>query len=218
MGVSTGYRQLLGRAGALLSFVKPYWADRRVRILTGLALVAMAAAWYWFVAASATLTVAGQHNFRQAEVSIWIDGDLKSTFQVSGAPKKRLGVFQKVGGSFARSMRVGAGDHIVRVRVRSLTDSGDVVRQVHASVDSATDSTIFVNADRAGLSLSAATAPPKTKPEPEESAGYVKVMQSVMMAVAGSALSATVGFIVQDFLRSRKAAAPAAPQQAPTAQ
>jgi ABC-type phosphate/phosphonate transport system permease subunit len=73
-----------------------------------------------------------------------------------------------------------------------------------------------VNADRGLLSLSFASGAPRTKSEPESSSGgYLKMMQSVFMAVAGSALSAVVGFLVQDFLKSRKATAP--PTQAPSA-
>ncbi len=197
----------LARLQKALTTFRPYWADRRVRLAVGVFLLVVAAAWYWFAAASATLTVAGRHSFRQTEISIWVDGDLKSTFEVSGSAKKKLGVFQKVDGSFSRSLRVGAGDHTVRVRVHSLGDGSDIVRQCQASVQSGTESTVYVNADRGLLSLGFASGAPRTKPEPESSSGgYMKMMQSVLMAIAGSALSATVGFLVQDFLKSRKAA------------
>lgn len=208
--------RLADRLQKVFVALKPYWADRRVRIAVGVVLLAVAAAWYWFVAGSATLTVAGRHSFRQAEVSIWIDGDLKSTFEVSGSAKKKLGVFQKIDGSFSRSLRVGAGEHTIRVRVHALPDGGEIVRQCQANVESGTESTVYVNADRGLLSLSFASGAPRTKSEPESSSGgYLKMMQSVFMAVAGSALSAVVGFLVQDFLKSRKATAP--PTQAPSA-
>jgi hypothetical protein len=209
-------RVLSDRFRAALAFLQPYWTDRRIRILSGVMLVAVAGAWYWFAASSATLTVAGHHSFRQAEVSIWIDGDLESTFEVSGSVKKRFGVLQKVDGNFARSLRVGAGEHIVRVRVQSLTDGSDIIRQARASVDSGKESTVYVNAERGLLSLASAGSAPREKPEPERS-GYMKMMQSVLMAVAGSALSATVGFVVQDFLKSRKAT-PTAAAEVPSAQ
>jgi hypothetical protein len=176
-----------------------------VRVVAGVLLLVLAVGWYWFVAASATLTIAGRHSFRQAQVSIWVDGNLKSTFEVSGSAKKKLGVFQKIDGSFSRSLRVGAGDHTIRVQVHSLTDNSDVIRQCRASVASGTQSTVYVNADRGLLSLSFASGSPRTQPEPESSNGYLKLMQSVLMALVGSALSATVGFLVQDFLKSRKA-------------
>jgi hypothetical protein len=211
MAVSTGTSD---RMLAAFARVKPYWADRRVRVSVGAALLVMAAGWYWFVAGTATLTVAGRHSFRQAEISIWIDGSLKSTFEVTGSPKKRFGVLQKIDGSFSRSLRVNGGPHIVRVRVHSLTDSSDIVRQCQANVESGTESTVYVNADRGILALGFASASSRSKPESDSSSGYLKLMQSVLMAVAGSALSAVVGFLVQDFLRSRKAAAPA---QAPSA-
>lgn len=197
-------------------FLKPYWADRRVRLGAGVLLLAMAIAWYWFVAGAATLTVAGRHSFRQAEISIWVDGDLKSTFEVSGSTKKKLGVFQKIDGSFSRSLRVQAGEHTVRVRVHALPDGSEVIRQCQAAVQSGTESTVYVNADRGVLSLGFASGASRTRPEPDSSSGgYWKMMQSVLMAIAGSALSAVVGFLVQDFLKSRKSGSTQA--QAPSA-
>jgi hypothetical protein len=196
---------LADRLQTAFAFLKPYWADRRIRVATGLALLLTSIAWYWFIAGTATLTVAGRHSFRQAEISIWVDGDLKSKFEVSGSARKKLGVFQKIDGSFSRSLRVGAGEHTVRVRVHALPDGGEIVRQCQANVQSGTESAVYVNADRGVLSLGFASGASRSKPEPESSSsGYVKMMQSVLMAIAGSALSATVGFLVQDFLKARK--------------
>lgn len=190
----------------IVTFAKLAWADRRIRILIGVAAIAIASAWYWFASSSATLTIAGRHGFRHAEVSIWIDGDLKSTYEVSGSAKKKFGVLQKIEGTFSHSLRVGSGDHIVKVRFHSLTDSSDITRQVGVSVEARTESTVYVNADRGILSLAFAGAAPKTRSEPEPSNSYAKMFQSIFMAIAGSVLSATVGFVVQDFLKSRKAA------------
>lgn len=206
MAVAVGPGSLVSRLKRLLSFIKPAWADRRVRLLLGVIAIAVAAAWYWFSAASATLTIAGHHGFRRAQVSIWIDDSLKSQYEVSGSAKKKFGVLGKIDGSFSRSLRVGAGDHTVRVRFQSLTDSGDITRQTHVTLQAGTESTVYVNADRGMLSLAFAGAAPKTRSDPEPSSGYARMLQSVFMAIAGSALSATVGFVVQDFLKSRKGA------------
>lgn len=200
------------RLKKLLSVVGPAWADRRVRILVGVIAIAFAAAWYWYAAASATLTVAGHHGFRRAEVLIFVDGDKEAKFEVSGSAKKRFGVLQKTEGSFSRSLRVGPGAHTVRVEFQSLTDNSDFTRECHVNVQTGAESTVYVNADRGFLSLSFASgSPSRPKSDPEPSSGYAKMLQSVFMAIAGSALSATVGFVVQDFLRSRKAVVSKAP-------
>lgn len=198
----------------LFSVIKIAWVDRRIRILLGLFAVALAATWYWFAAGSATLTVAGHHGFRRAEVSISIDGDLKSTYEVSGSQKKRFGFLPKVDGNFSHSLRVSPGEHTVKVRFHSLTDSTDITRQCRVTVEPRTESTVFVNADRGLLSLAFAGPAPRTKADPAPSSGYATMLQSVFMAIAGSALSATVGFVVQDFLKSRKASQAAAAAKA----
>ncbi|MGZ4815099.1 MAG: hypothetical protein ACXVZV_06815 [Terriglobales bacterium] len=207
MAVATNSNPNQARLRSVLDLLKTSWSDRRIRILVGVLAIAVAAAWYWFAAASATLTIAGHHGFRRAEVSVWIDGDLKSTYEVTGSAKKRFGILQKVEGNFSRSLRVGPGDHVVKLRFHSLTDSSDITRQCNVNVQAHTESTVYVNADRGLLSLSFAGSPSRTRPEPEPRSSYATTLQSIFMAIAGSALSATVGFVVQDFLKSRKAAA-----------
>jgi hypothetical protein len=182
------------------------WADRRVRLLAAALLLVLLVAGFWLWRSTATLTVAGHHSFKRAEMSVYVDGDLKSTSEVSGSPRKKLGVFQKTEGTFSKSLRIAAGDHTIRVQFHSLTDDSDLSRQVQVSVQAGTQSTVYVNADRAALSLAFAGTSPKLRSEPEPTTGYAKTLQSILMAVGGSVLSATVGFVVQDFLRSRKAA------------
>ncbi|HVZ18532.1 MAG TPA: hypothetical protein VG897_15540 [Terriglobales bacterium] len=189
----------------LLEFLKASWADRRIRLLVGVLGIAMAAAWYWFAAASATLTIAGHHAFRRAEVSIWVDGDLRTTSEITGSARKRFGVLQKVEGNFSRSLRVSPGNHVVKVRFHSLTDNSEITRQCKVSAEARSESTVYVNADRGVVSLSFAGSPARPQPDSEPSSSYAKTLQSIFMAIAGSALSATVGFVVQDFLKSRKA-------------
>jgi hypothetical protein len=186
--------------------LKLLWADRRIRLLVGMMVLLGVATWYWFARSSATLTIAGHHGFKRAEISIWVDGELKTTSEISGSIKKKLGVFQKTEGTFSKSVRVAPGDHTVKVRFRSLTDTYDVGRQVQVSVQSGTESTVYVNADRSIFSLSFAGPSPKPRSDPEPTSGYAKTLQSILMAVGGSVVSAAVGFVVQDFLRSRKTA------------
>jgi hypothetical protein len=205
MAVATGSDPVPSRWHRFFTRIQPAWADRRVRILLGVIAISIAAGWYWFSATSATLTVAGHHGFRRAQVSIWVDGDLKSQYEVSGSAKKRFGVLEKVDGVFSRSLRVATGDHNLRVRFQSLTDSSDITRQCRVSVQAGTESTVYVNADRGLMSLSFAGSAPRIKSSPEPPSEYAKTLQSIFMAIAGSALSATVGFVVQDFLRSRRA-------------
>jgi hypothetical protein len=186
-------------------FVTRLWSDVRLRVLSLVLVAAIAGAWYWYVAGSATLTIMGHHGFRRAEISIWVDGDLKTTMESSGSARKKLGIFQKTEGTFSKSLHVGAGDHSIRVRFQSLGDDYEITRQCHVNAEAGTESNVYVNADRGLLSLSFTGSPPAPASETQPSSGYAKTLQSIFMAIAGSALSATVGFVVQDFLKSRKA-------------
>ncbi len=83
---------------------------------------------------AATLHIKCQHNFRAAELSVWVDDDLAYNGGLTGAVKKRLGVFETVQGSFSETVRVAAGKHVVRVRVSSPDEGYEQTKEIEGEL------------------------------------------------------------------------------------
>jgi serine/threonine protein kinase len=73
----------------------------------------------------ATLDIEIEHNFTQARLSVSVDDHSTYTQPLEGSDKKRLVVFHGVEGHESHVMHLAAGEHRVRVRVVSGTDSYD---------------------------------------------------------------------------------------------
>src|SRR5438105_1254540 len=85
-------------------------------LLVVLVLVLAYVGWHTFAASqTATLKIQGQHSFRQAELAVWVDGELAQQFGLTGSSKRHFGLPGAVQGSFAKSLRVAAGEHTIRV-------------------------------------------------------------------------------------------------------
>ena len=65
----------------------------------------------------ATLQIEVDHQFAEANLSIWVDGQLSYTHKMEGTNKKRLIVFHHVQGHELHIMPVPAGKHSLRVQV-----------------------------------------------------------------------------------------------------
>jgi serine/threonine protein kinase len=73
----------------------------------------------------ATLDIEVEHNFTQARLSVWVDDHSTYTHPLEGSDKKRLLVLHTVQGHESHVMHLAPGEHRVRVRVVSGTDSYD---------------------------------------------------------------------------------------------
>lgn len=73
--------------------------------------------------AAAMLEIEVDHNFSEANLSIWVDDRLSFTHALEGKEKKRLVVFHRVQGHEFHAMQVPAGKHTLRVQVTP--DSAD---------------------------------------------------------------------------------------------
>jgi serine/threonine protein kinase len=65
----------------------------------------------------ATLQIEVDHQFAEANLSIWVDGQLSYTHKMEGTNKKRLIVFHHVQGHELHIMPVPTGKHSLRVQV-----------------------------------------------------------------------------------------------------
>jgi len=73
----------------------------------------------------ATLDIEVEHNFKAAQLSVWVDDHATYSQQLEGTDKKRLVVFHGVQGHDSHALQLAPGRHRVRIRVVSGVDSYD---------------------------------------------------------------------------------------------
>jgi hypothetical protein len=160
----------------------------------------------------ATLRIVCRHDFRSAEIAVSIDGAVLHTEAMTGAVKKWLGVLTKIGGTYTKTLPVPSGKHVVEVRLRA--PGYDLTSSIQADFSRGKESTLSVDSGR-GLLLAwretgggaSATDPAAASPP------WFKYAGSVLMTLLGSVVSASIGVVVQDYLRTRKARLTSAVQQ-----
>ena len=184
---------------------------RRVSLKTriGLAVAAMLlialGIFSWETAASAKLRITCQHTFRSAALTVLVDDAPVFTGTVSGTAKKRLGVFNSKSpqGTFSKTVAVRPGKHTVEVRLVSSADNYDESKSQVVTFADNKENSLTVSGGRRGLYMLAQggfTPPAETPLTP-----YKKYASPVLFSILGSGLSATISFLVQEFLRGQKA-------------
>jgi hypothetical protein len=81
---------------------------------------------------SATLDLGVQHQFKDATLFVYIDGNVALTRPLHGAVKRKLIVFNGVRGVESETIEVPAGRHVLRVRALSTDQTTDLSRTVSA--------------------------------------------------------------------------------------
>ena len=156
---------------------------------------------------SATLNVICRHSLRSAALTVFIDGKVAFTQQIAGSVKKRFGVLDKrVEGSFSKSLKVPSGEHVVQVHLSSAADGFDQTRQVGVNLLADKEATVAIGTQRNGMSV--IYQGPPVSPTGDSSSSYFGTLRSIAVTVFGSAVSAAIGFMVQEFLRARKSPQP----------
>ena len=153
---------------------------------------------------SATLKLVCRHEFRSAEITVSIDGDVVHAETLTGAVKKWLGVVERAGGTYTRSIPVSSGRHRVEVRLRA--PGYDRTRSIEADFARGTSNTLSVDSGR-DLSL-VWRGPDRGVAGTEPDGGsfpWLKYASSIFGTIFASIVSASIGVFVQDFLRARKA-------------
>jgi hypothetical protein len=153
----------------------------------------------------AILNVVCRHNFQSAELSISVDGKQAYSGDIYGSEKKRLGIGilgKQIEGTFSKSLRLSYGPHVIEVR---LTSNGfDQTKRYAVDLQRGTDSTLVITPQRGGLSLSYRGATVSASSNQDSS--YFDSLRSIVLTALGTIMSAGIGFFVQEFLKSRKAA------------
>ena len=179
-----------------------------LKIRIGVALLAMLlialGVFSWETAGSAKLRITCQHTFRSAALSVLVDDTPVYTGTVGGTAKKRLGVFKSnPQNTFSKTIAVQPGKHIVEVRLVSAADNFDQSKNQVVTFSDNKENSLTVSGGRRGIYMLAQggfTPSPETPLTP-----YKKYATLVLFSIVGSGFSATISFLVQEFLRGQKA-------------
>lgn len=149
---------------------------------------------------SATLHVTGQHNFRTAQLTIWVDQQRVYQGKLNGSVKRRFGVFQKtaiVQGTFSQTVMVASGSHAVRVQI-STPDGYSREQTIQNEFSANTEQTLAVTPLRGAVNLSWKEM--RVLQANGEPTWYAKYFRTLLMMASGSAFSALMGMLVQRFI------------------
>ena len=179
---------------------------RVVRIAVAVAAVLLIGVgiFFWQTAASAKLRITCQHTFRSAALSVLVDDTPVYTGTVSGLAKKRLGVFKSnPQNAFSKTVAVRPGKHTVQVHLISAADNFDQSTSQTVTFSDNKENSLTVSGGRRGLYILAqgGFTPPAATPL----STYQKYASPIFFSILGSGFSATISFLVQEFLRKQKA-------------
>lgn len=153
-----------------------------------------------FSSKDASLHLKLARNFRSAQVSVWIDGDLAYSGHSTGIAKKKFGLIptDAVQGSLSEIIPVRAGQHTVRVAVEA--DDGKAIEDT-ISADfahhSARDLSVFAGHGALTMSWQGIRSNEGDAP-PSGSDWFSRYAGSLLLTIAGSIVSAVAGFVLKE--------------------
>jgi len=187
----------------------------RVRILLGLFLIAalFMAIHTAITAKNASLHLRLQHDFRNAQVWVWVDDDLAYSGRITGSTKKRFGLIptDSVQGNLSQIIPVRSGQHNIRLRIEP-DDAAMQEDSISGDFSDHTERDLTVFARHSGLSISwqgtALVA----------SANFGWLSQyagSLFLTITGSIISALAGYAIKELPARLRSSSDSAPNTEP---
>ncbi len=184
------------------------------RVVLGLFLVAalLLTVHTAVTAKDASLHLKLQHGFHNAQVQVWVDGELVYSGRVIGSTKKRFGLIptDSVQGSLSEIIPVRSGQHKVRVRIEpdDATLQEDAIGGDFAH-NSERELSVSARQNRLSLSWVGTNIAPA---ETSSSFGwFLRYSGSLLLTIGGSIMSALTGYAIKELyarLRSTSESAP----------
>lgn len=100
-----------------------------------------------------TVELRVRHQFKDATLSVWVDGKLTLTRELHGGTQKRLVVFSGVRGSESETLQVPAGKHVLKFRAQTADQTVDLSKTISADLIGGGDKTLAVSFDKRNTSM-----------------------------------------------------------------
>jgi serine/threonine protein kinase len=94
------------------------------------------------------LDLAVQHQFKDATLFVWIDDQLTLTRPLHGGNQKRMVVFNGIRGVDSETLKVPAGNHVVRVRALSSDETIDLSKTISSEFIAGGEKSLQVTFDK----------------------------------------------------------------------
>jgi len=186
----------------------------KARVVLGLFLVAAVfmAIYTAITSKDSSLHLKVQHNFRTAQVSVWVDGDLAYSGKMTGSPKKKLGFIPSdaVQGSLSQIIPERSGHHSLRVRIEP-EDAAMQEDSISGDFSSNSERDLSVSARRSQIALSWQGSGSTSAETSSSFAWLSRYAGSLLLTIAGSIMSALTGYAIRELpgrLRSTSESAP----------
>ncbi len=147
---------------------------------------------------NSSLRITVQHSFRSAEISVWVDGNLAYSGNLSGSAKKKFGfIAGSPQGSLSESMPVTAGIHKVRVQVE--TDSGSTQQSsIDGEFAANNERKLSVSARPGNVALAWQGVSAAAPSSPGSSSWLARYASTLALTIGGSIVSALTGFALRE--------------------
>ena len=100
-----------------------------------------------------TVELAVRHQFKDATLSLVVDGKLALTRQLHGGTQKRLVVFSGVRGMESETLQIPAGQHVLRLRAQTADQTVDLSKTISADLVGGSDKTLAISFDKHNTSM-----------------------------------------------------------------
>jgi hypothetical protein len=173
----------------------------KARIIFGLFLVAAVLMTIHTArtAKDASLHLKLEHDFRDAQVSVWVDDDLAYSGKITGSTRKKFGLIptDSAQGNLSQIIPVRSGEHDIRLRIEP-DDTTMQEDSIHGDFSDHTERELAVSARHSGLSLSW-QATNRAPVESSSTFGWLsQYAGSLLLTITGSIMSALAGYAIKE--------------------
>jgi eukaryotic-like serine/threonine-protein kinase len=104
-------------------------------------------------APTSTVELEIRHQFKEATLSVWLDGKLLLTRPLHGASQKHLVVFNDVRGAESETIKVPEGKHELRFRAQTDDHTVDLSRTVYGDFAAGEDKALQISFDKRNTAM-----------------------------------------------------------------